>query len=102
MTGRTRLAQKSVKLRPIPDAGSHPRCTENMMTSISPNQKVGIAVITRVKNIVMLSITEYCRTADITPTITPTITANIIETLARTTVLASLPIINFVMGCPFL
>ena len=54
-----------------PEAGSHPRYTENSKIIIIPCQKFGIAAPTREVTVAMLSKMEYWRTAAIIPHITP-------------------------------
>ena len=66
-----------------PYAGNHLSFKESASISTRPSQKFGIAVRTMEKIVLTSSMSEYCLTAEISPTGTPIMIATSVAPIAR-------------------
>lgn len=84
---------------PLPEIGSQRRFTENSNMRTSPNQKNGMETQNNAKKVVILSMMEYCFTAEISPIGIAMTTVNIKAEIVNSRVAGSLPVIRFKTGC---
>ena len=66
---------------------------------IRPCQNVGIDTPIRPKTLQILSRTEYCLVAEMTPKLTPTITMNVVLSAVSKSVVGKRCMISFRTGC---
>src|SRR5918997_873636 len=83
-----------------PGNGNHPRFTKKTTIRIIASQKMGMLMPVRARTEVILSSSEYCLTAEITPTGTPTSTATSMANAVSSTVAGSRSRSSVVTGRP--
>jgi hypothetical protein len=83
-----------------PGNGNHPKFTKKTTIRIIASQKMGMLIPVRARTEVALSSSEYCLTAEITPTGTPTSTATSIANAVSSSVAGSRSRSSVVTGRP--
>src|SRR5918993_2709407 len=83
-----------------PGNGNHPRFTKKTTIRIIASQKIGMLIPVSARTEVILSSSEYCLTAEITPTGTPTSTATNMAKAVRSSAAGNLTRSSLVTGRP--